>query len=221
MKRVLTVGCSFTLGDELKNPQHDSWPALLAQCNDWEVTNLGLSGGSNDRNIRVVMEEIKNEYDLIIVAWTMPERFEVAESNNNSEVRDISTTKIGPHVNLRWVPDFYAMHGDRFFFFHKWISQIILLQSYLKQSNQKYIFCSTFGIFSNLKQGYYNEYMPKLDHLIKQVDAAYYVEWPQWGITDWVGDAPVGKQGKHPLGLGHERIAEKINEHIRNLGWLS
>ena len=40
------------------------------------------------------------------------------------------------------------------------------------------------------------------------------------GMVEWMGDCPKGPGG-HPLELGHQRIAKKINEHIRNLGWLS
>ena len=49
INKVLTVGCSFTYGDELKTPTSQAWPILLANKNNWEVNNLGKCGGSNDR----------------------------------------------------------------------------------------------------------------------------------------------------------------------------
>ena len=222
--KVLTVGDSFTYGDELSNRIETAWPYLLAKQNVWQVTNLGKGGGSNDRNVRVVFEEIKNQYDLIIVAWTTYDRFEINRTNNNGQSSrinpvDISIT-LAEKMKYKWALEYYLNHHDRFYSYQKWLREIILLQSYLKQLGQRYIFCSTFGIWSDLRETSFNDFMPKLDYLTGQVDSKFYVDWPQWGMTDWMGDCPTGPGG-HPLELGHQRIAEKINEHIRHLGWVS
>jgi len=216
IKRVLTVGCSFTYGEELKHPYADAWPVILSRKNGWDVTNLGKGGGSNDRSTRVVFEEIDKEYDLIVVAWTVPDRFEVAHRNATLDINVQSGTK----RNLPWVTDYYANHYDRFYSYSKWIRQVILLQSYFKQRNQRYLFCSTFGMWSDLRIDAYEEYSMMLQPLIKQVDATHYVDWPQWGMTDWMGDCDKGPNG-HPLEAGHNQIAIRINEHIRHLGWIS
>jgi len=213
--KVLTVGCSFTAGEELPDPATQAWPALLAVTNNWSVTNLGKGGGSNDRNIRIVFEEV-NRYDLIVVAWTQPDRFEVPYDNDLLDI-NVNTAR---KRNIKWVDEYYSLHYDRLYSYKKWFRQIIMLQSYLKQLEKPYIFCSTFGMWSDLRQELYDEYSVKLVDLIMQVDPRYYVEWPRWGMIDWQGDCPKGPGG-HPLELGHKRIAEKINEHIRNLGWLS
>jgi hypothetical protein len=224
IKKVLTVGCSFTYGDELSNRVRDAWPYLLAKQNNWDVTNLGQSGGSNDRNIRIVFENIKNDYDLIIVAWTTCNRFEINSTNNKGTSTRLSpidiSISLADKINFKWALEYYANHHDRFYNYQKWLRQIVLLQSYLKQRNQKYIFCNTFGIWSDLKEVSYEDFMPKLSDLTDQIDSEYYVEWPKWGMLDWMGDCPKGPGG-HPLELGHQRIAEKINEHIRHLGWVS
>lgn len=215
-KKVLTVGCSFTYGEELTHPHADSWPTLLARKNDWDVVNFGKSGGSNDRNTRIVFEEIGNAYDLMIVAWTVPDRFEVATDHGPMDINVSS----GHVKKLQWVDEYYKQHYDRFYSYSKWIRQVVMLQSYLKSKNQKYIFCSTFGMWSDLRIDAYQEYSEKLHWLIQQVDKDFYVDWPQWGMTDWTGDCPKGPGG-HPLEAGHNQIAIRINEHIRNLGWLS
>jgi len=213
---VLTVGCSFTYGEELEHPYADAWPVVLARKNSWDLNNQGKNGGSNDRSIRVVFEEIDKGYDLIIVAWTVPDRFEVV---NESEYLDINVNS-GDKRNLLWAKEYYARHYDRLYSYTKWLRNVILLQSYLKSRNQKYVFVSTFGMWSDLRIDAYQEYTEKLDYLIKQVDKEFYVDWPQWGMTDWMGDCPKGPGG-HPLEAGHNQIAIRINEHIRNLGWLS
>jgi len=222
--KVLIVGDSFTYGEELSDRTQTAWPYLLAKQNVWQVTNQGKGGGSNDRNIRIVFDEIENNYDLIIVAWTTYDRFEINRTNNNGlsetiDPLDISIT-LAEKIDFKWALEYYLNHNDRFYNYQKWLRQIILLQSYLKQRDQKYIFCNTFGIWSDLREVEYENFMDKLSTLTKQVDGEYHVGWPQWGMLDWMGDCPKGPGG-HPLELGHQRIAERINEHIRHLGWIS
>ena len=62
--RLLAVGDSFTYGEELAD-RNFAWPALLARSNNWSVDNFGKGGASNDRSIRVVFDEIENNYDLM------------------------------------------------------------------------------------------------------------------------------------------------------------
>jgi hypothetical protein len=216
IKKVLTVGCSFTYGDELSDRENTAWPYLLAKQNNWQVINLGKSGGSNDRSIRIAFNEIKNQYDLIIVAWTVNSRFEVPYETRLIDINPQFAKKL----KLDWVDDYYKYHYDREYNYGKWFREIIMLQSYFKQMNQKYLFCSTFGIWSDLRGAHFNHYMSKYSDLMNQVDKTYYIDWPMYGMTDWMGDCPKGPGG-HPLELGHQRIAEKINEHIGNIGWLS
>jgi lysophospholipase L1-like esterase len=213
--KVLCVGCSFTFGDELARPAESAWPAVLARVNNWTVVNRGVGGASNDRIIRTVFEEINNGYDLIIVAWTHTDRFEVPMGSINIDINASSIKRRG----LTWAEDYYKLHHNKEYTYAKWFRNTIMMQSYLKQRNQRYIFCSTFGIESDLQKEY-ESYVTKFAGLIDQVDSTYYVDWPKLGILDWQGDCPKGPGG-HPLELGHERIAEKINEHIRHLGWLS
>ena len=212
---ILTVGCSFTYGSELTNPAISAWPYLLGQQNNWKVNNQGQGGGSNDRSIRVCFEEVPNKYDLIIVAWTIHDRIEVPSGSGLLNV----TLGYSEKHNLSWATEYFTKHYDRLYSYQRWLRQVIMLQSYFKQINQQYLFLSTFGIWSDLREAHYDEYMLKLQYLVDQVDSTYYIDWPKWGIVDWQGDCPKGPGG-HPLELGHQRIAEKINEHIRNIGWL-
>jgi hypothetical protein len=234
--KVLVVGDSFTAGDELPDYRAVSghrdvtskfaWPALLANNNSWTVDNFGKGGASNDRSIRVVFDEINKNYDLIILAWTTYDRFEISKTNNQSLAKPIETINVNFNVaqkmtpKLDWAVEFYLHHNDRFYNYQKWLRQIIMMQSYLKQIGQKYLFCNTFGIMSDLREDAYNDFMPKLEYLTKQVDGKYYIGWPDMGMLDWMGDCSKGPGG-HPLELGHQRIAERINEHIRYLGWIS
>jgi len=215
INKVLTLGCSFTYGAELDSRQQ-AWPFLLSRMNNWTVHNQGKGGGSNDRTIRLAFDAIDQQYDLIIIAWTVNSRFEVLHEDKFIDISPNYAEKI----KLTWAEDYYKLHYDRLHFYKKWLMQVIMMQSYFKQQGQRYLFCSTFGIWSDLREEHFARYMEQLDKLISQVDDTYYVDWPQYGMTDWMGDCPKGPGG-HPLELGHQRIAEQINEHIRNFGWIS
>jgi len=215
IKNVLTVGCSFTYGDELPNRLESAWPYLLAKQNNWQINNLGKGGGSNDRSIRLIFDNI-NKYDLIIIAWTIHDRFEVSF---NDELVDVNIG-YAKKVNLEWVEEYYKHHYDRLYSYSSWFRQILMLQAYLEKMGQKYIMVNAFDIWGDLGKHLYEEYMTDLGYLADQIDATYYPGWPGAGMCEWMGDCPKGPGG-HPLELGHQRIAEKINEHIRHLGWIS
>jgi lysophospholipase L1-like esterase len=71
-----------------------------------------------------------------------------------------------------------------------------MLDSYLRDKNIPYIFVRTFD-----------------------VPPSGVGNWVIGSMVEWMGDCPKGPGG-HPLELGHQRIAEKINEHIKRLGWI-
>jgi hypothetical protein len=210
--KILTIGDSFTFGDELRHPDKDAWPVILAEKNKWEVKNQGKGGGSNDRIIRIAFEEIANNYDLIIVGWTTWDRFEVKPGDITAW---ISANRVLSD-NWHWVRDYYKYAYDDYFAFCNYLRQIIMLQSYFKQNNQKYIFCNAF----NTPKEYLEQNKLEAIQLSSQVDLTYFIDWPNGHMCEWMGDCPKGPDG-HPLELGHQRIADKINEHIRHLGWIS
>jgi hypothetical protein len=79
----------------------------------------------------------------------------------------------------------------------KFNTQVALLDGYLKNKDIPYLFVRTFDVpESNIGN------------------------WLDGSMVEWMGDCLKGPGG-HPLEVGHQRIAEKINEYIRNLGWLS
>jgi hypothetical protein len=209
--KLLTVGDSFTYGAELAHPSWDSWPVLLARKNNWQIVNQGKGGGSNDRIIRMVFEEMQNNYDLIIVGWTSYDRFEV----NNTDI-SIYTAENRPLLDeWKWTKDYYKYGYDAYYNFTKYLRQMILLQNHFKQHNQRYIFCNAM----ETPELYSEQIWATPTHLIDQIDPTYFIGWPKEHMGTWQGDCPRGPGG-HPLELGHQRIAERINEHIRHLSWI-
>lgn len=200
MKKVLCVGCSFTLGEELQNPKESSYPSLLQKMNNWDVINKGQKGGSNDRNIRIVFEEIKNRYDLVIVAWTLTTRKEWYDLKNNQFI-DVSVVNDRGNSQSQWYfkYNFHDEHEQT-----RWLTQVIGLQSFFKQINQSYLFCNTFDPSPHVTN----------HELVSFVDTDNYVDWPN-SMQTWVRDCPHGI-GMHPLEKGHMQIANQISNFLLN-----
>jgi hypothetical protein len=218
IKNILAIGCSFTYGaelpDELHGPSQFAWPQLVGDQLTADVTNLGLNGGSNGRIYRLAVEQaIKNNYDLIICAWTNIVRLDITYQGKEMPVT-VNSTWIDQ--DFPYLKKFLVNHHDDKHLTQEWLTKVLTLQEYFKSKNQKYIFL-------NMPSHHYPSLIQTygLEYFLTEIDSKYFMGWDQGrGMVDWQGDAPLGPKG-HPLELGHQRIAEKINEHIRNLGWLS
>ena len=82
---IYACGCSFTYGDELKNPAESAWPILLGEKLNQPVSNFAVSGGTNFRTVYQTIKNL-NKYDFYLIAWTSYSRFTFYKSDNNFEV---------------------------------------------------------------------------------------------------------------------------------------
>jgi hypothetical protein len=176
---IFVTGDSFTAGEE----SPIAWPSLVEG-----TINYGTAGFSNDAIVKTTVEFTNlTQPDAVIVCWTTPHRIEI----NGQHLTPSSHRKYGSicdHVFLDWDEDWAIK---------KFRTQVLLLDSYLRDKQIPYVFVRTFDV---PESGVGN--------------------WVDGQMVEWMGDCPKGPGG-HPLELGHQRIAEKINEHIRNLGWIS
>ena len=214
---ILTIGCSFTYGTELLDREKTAWPYLLASVLNTTVLNQAQGGASNDYIFRTAIEQtVHTTYDLVVIQWSEPSRMEVWHKDQPISVTANSNwAKIG---NLSWMQDYYKHSYNDLFRYRTWYTHVIALQEYFKNKQQKYLFCNLAGL-----QGYYEDedgYYNQLAHLWDNIDEQYYVGWPIDGLLEFQGDCPKGPGG-HPLELGHERISNKIYEHIGNISWVS
>ena len=67
---------------------------------------------------------------------------------------------------------------------------------------------------------YVKEIQSNFIDLIENIDKTYYIGWPDKTMMQWTYGTPIGVRG-HFLEEGHAIVADKIYEHIRNLGWVS
>ena len=217
--KILAVGCSFTFGMELpdcpastynsdKTPSEFAYPAVLANKLTADLTNLSLPGGSNGRTFRTVLDNsVKEKYDLIICQWT-----DIGRADLRYEGKDFPVTASSRWLDndFPWITEYFKKHYDPEHSYQIWITQAIALQNHFKLLGQRYVFLSMMSMQD--KQG------KKFPHLIEQIDADNYLGWEtDEAMVNWMGLCPKGPGG-HPLELGHERIAEKIYEHLSNRG---
>jgi hypothetical protein len=218
MKKLLTVGDSFTYGEELSD-QTLAWPQLLANRLNYSLTNLGQPSASNDKILRKTVDHLIREpgIDLVVVAWSNIGRSEYADEFGYYDVWPGYQGNLFKADGSTWrneLVDYVSRYHDSEAIHLKFIQQVLLLQSYLKSRNINYIML-------NIVQ---NEYYKKKNfdgqlQYYAQVDQEYFLGFNESGMMEWTHGSPKGPNG-HFLEEGHQQVAEKINEHIRSLGWV-
>lgn len=201
---ILTLGDSFTWGEELDDRTQQAWPYLVAQRFNQQIQNLAQSGSSNDRISRLGVEEtLRQRYDLVIVVWSDQNRFEAW-----SEI-DRETKCINIHNDfLPWIQDYYKHSYNDDYNLEKKSLQILLLQQHFKMINQPYLFANVSGRHIN-----YRKNIDKFGYIWKNYDLSCFMGWYDGGLIEWAHDCPRGPGG-HPLELGHQRIADQVAKYI-------
>lgn len=217
MKKLLAIGDSFTYGDELTNPQTDSWPQLLGKMIGYEVTNLGHPGSSNTRMVRLTVEHA-NDYDIVIVAWSHWARFELADEHGYYD----SWPGFDTSIPDEWAPwrktaiEYFNRHHSDEYLYQQYLLDVVLVQNFLKQNSKNYLMADSFG--NNLFGP--NKRSQPSQKLLSQIKKEFFLGWPTETMMHWTTDCPRGPKG-HFLEQGHQRVAEKFNEHIRRISWVS
>jgi hypothetical protein len=215
---IYCIGDSFTYGEELSNREQDAYPYVLSRMLETTVTNLGKPATGNYRMVKRTMDIVlTHKPELIVIGWSDPARQEFAD--------DISIVDLWAGRNYRNMQNSSDHRRDLIkymtaydvpgYYYTKWLRQIILLQSFCRANNVRCVMFSACNA-----EDWNRTYMAKHQDLIEHVDATTFVGWPLSGSTEWCFKTPHGPGG-HPLEQGHQIIANKIYEHIGNLGWLS
>jgi hypothetical protein len=216
--KLLTIGDSFTYGEELSD-RNQAWPQLVANKIDYEMINLGQPGASNDKILRTTLDHLTVTYaDLVIVGWSNIGRSEHADEFGYYDVWPGYQGNLFKQDGSTWrndLVDYVSRYHNSDAIHKKFIQQVILLQSYFKIKNIRYVML-------NIVQNEY--YKKKLfeGHLryFEEVDKECFLGFNNSGMMEWTYGCPQGPNG-HFLERGHQIVADKIYEHIGNLGWLS
>ena len=221
INRLVVAGDSFTYGEELDNRENDCWAAQLASMlNIPNVENLAKPGSGNKLIVRSIVEQVCCGIppDLVIIGWTSPGRMEFADHRGIYDIwpgySGAGLWNTGQDWRLEQL-NFINKYHDPKYLYNQYLIDIILLQSFLKQKNIKYLMMTTVA-----NEFYHRTFMHQMHPLVEQVDSTYYVGWPTAGMAEWTQGCKKGPN-KHFLEDGHKRVAEKLNEYIRNIGWVS
>jgi hypothetical protein len=215
--RILTIGDSFTYGDELVDIQQ-AWPYVLQNKLSCELTNLGKPATGNTSMVRNVVEHAR-DYDLIIVAWSHFARIEFADEHGIFDTwpghRGVAfTNNIAYRMELL---NYINRHHNDEYLYKQYLLNIILLQTYADHLGKKLLMLNTQINWNKLSE---DSYMEKFASTINRIDTQYFIGWPNESMMEWTFGTPKGPNG-HFLAAGHTIVADKIYEYIRHLGWVS
>ena len=203
---IYCFGDSFTYGDELAD-RHHAWPTVLGQKLESLSVNHGYSGASNSWIVKKTVQKcMENKPDVAIVAWTSVMRYEFYQPRNKS-----LCVNPGYVDKFYFVDNLYKHWHDSAGKFIEWICQCILLQNFFIANNIEYYFANVFSIVELLEENADNA---ELQSWLDKLNTDNFIGWPDETLMTWSKDMPIGPGG-HPLEQGHQRIAEKIYEHIR------
>jgi hypothetical protein len=220
IKNILTNGDSFTYGEELDDLSNN-WPTVLSKkIENSLLTNIAHPGSSNDRILRTTIEHIINPLntrpDLVIIGWSSPGRMEFSDEHGNYDVWPGCSGNV--FTNTTWrndVVEYVSKYHNSKYYYKKLLQQILLLQSFLISQNINHLMLNT------LQNDYYKQqHVDEKPWFFDSINKEQFVGFNESGMIEWAYGCPKGKGG-HFLDEGHQRVADKIYEHIGNLGWLS
>ena len=203
--KLLTLGDSYTYGDELEHREKDSWPALLSGYLGAELLNLGERSGSNEFIFRTLINECElNNYDLIVIGWSSFGRQEWYDEHGRWHYwpgRGLYTDD--KRLNRDVLVDYVTDHHNPKHLVNKSLSLIIGAINYLENKNVNYIMVSTWWT-----DWYVNNFINS-DPLFKYVNADKFLGWGNLGMAEYVYPCERGPRG-HWLENGHKKVADWI-----------
>lgn len=234
--RIYACGCSFTYGDELKNPNKSAWPAKLAEKLSASFNNNAVSGGTNSRTVYQTIKNTQENYDLYLIAWTTYSRFTFYKSDNNFETNFNPNLIHSLYGNEKfyydWGINLYKYWYNDLFAFKLWLQQIIQLQQILK--DKKYLMLNTMENnlskwlspkesfinsikelinFSSMNDEQIIDEYEEIQYYISLVDFSKFYRWDEFYIGQLTTQFPIGGNG-HILEEGHEYLANLIYKHV-------
>lgn len=209
---LYTIGDSFTYGEELEHPEQHAWPRVIADQLNCELVNEARPGVGNEFiTKRTILAIPKYKPDLVIVGWTSCSRHEFADSQGVFDIWPAHNRKkfMRPELKHRLpLIDYITRNNNDLHEYRRWLRNIILLQSFLRDKSTRYLMCNTHD-----NQHRYGQFYTTSQDLYDLIDHTKFMGWPHDGMVEWAYGAPKAPQG-HPLEQGHKQIAEAIVKHI-------
>lgn len=234
--RLYFNGCSHTFGDDLQDPESQSWPAVLSKQLNCKFVNDSVSGGTNDRIIYRTLKHAQ-EFDKIYIAWTYTSRFTRYRADNNHDVNFNIHLTHHLYGNTKEFQNYGKLHykvwHNHLFSFKLWLQNIILVQRFLDSIKKPYVMLNAdnndinrwtvgWNQFNTSVQSLlcfdsiddeqlYQEHL-EIQNLLKLIDLTNYLGWNTWWLNQLRQTYPTGSTN-HLLEDGHRATAEYILKH--------
>ena len=209
---IHAIGDSFTYGDELPS-QALAWPALISKKLTKDIINLGRPASGNRRMVKRAIDAVIDQSELIIIGWSDCNRQEFADEIGIYDIwagRNYRAFQIEDPTHRINLIKYVTAYDTPEYYYADWLRQIILAQSLCKLHNIPCVMFVACGAHASHKQ-----YHQQFKKLVDAIDHSMFVDDMFTSVGEWTWGTPHGPNG-HPLEAGHEIIAEKIYEHIRN-----
>lgn len=218
---IVTAGDSFTYGEELVDLK-SAWPHVLATLCNGSCTNLGRPAASNDKIVRALMDHLiapdRVMPDLVVIGWTSAGRTEWADEHGMFDVWPGYGGNLYAREGAVWrndLLDYVNKYHSSKYLNQRFLQQVLLMQSFLENKGIRYVMINTVQN-EYYKRAFFDE-KPWYD---KQVNKTNFLGFDKEGMAEWTVHAKKGPH-HHFLEDGHQMVANKIYEHIRDLGWVS
>lgn len=210
---IYAIGDSYTYGAELVSQDY-AWPALLSQILNKPIINQGRPASGNWRMVKRAMDAVFNHAEMVIVGWSDPLRKEFADDTGLFDIwagRDYKNMQGSHRIDL---VKYMTAYDVEEYHYVQWLRYVILLQQFCLANQTPCLMFMSCGADSYNKL-YANNHL----ELVNQIKKETFVGWPDRSMQTMTFHLPRGPQG-HSLNDGHELIAEKLYEYIRNLSWI-
>lgn len=215
--KLVAVGDSFTYGEELSDI-NNAWPFLLGNKLGYKVNNMAKPGSGNSRMVRHVVEQVLSDKpDLVVIGWSSPGRIEFADEDGFFDTwpgysgRSFFAEQQWREQLVRYINE----HHNEKLLHRQFLFDLILLQSFLKNNNVVYAMTHT-----DPSDFYHKSGDIINQDLLNNIDRTKFVDGYEKGMVVWAHGKPKGERG-HFLEEGHQIVAEKFYEHIRNISGIS
>tara|TARA_R100000027_G_scaffold48118_1_gene36850 strand:- start:123 stop:818 length:696 start_codon:yes stop_codon:yes gene_type:complete len=223
-KLLITNGCSFTFGDELKDRKNQAFPYVISKNLNIPVINLAYNGKSNEAILRTTLEYVFNNdlskvEPIFILGWSGISRKEFYINNRWTEVTptQVAVNKAA-EVHYMYLQ---SNKQDNLEFFN----HILLLQLLFESKKYKYFFFNIDDgqVMMNIKHGgsikgsnkFSDNY--NLDHInnsyIQEINIDRFPSFVDKNVTflNYALSNGGGKEsGGHPNDLSHKIWADYL-----------
>ena len=203
---ILFDGCSWTMGAELEEPNHDRWSTLVSDHFQTDHVNLGEGGKSNDGILRTTIEYCENhKVDFAVIQLT---------KNNRREIlNNVSYKRLNPTQTDSAVVSYYKYLNTQEDDTANYYKNKFLLEHYLTVNKIPYYFVRIthrYPTISSIK--------PSSWQMMSDSSPVHCLYDVLGGVNSpYLNYRKKENRHTHPNAKGHRRIADYILKNLKGV----